>query len=154
MRKILILIGLIVFLSAKVINVYPNSENVYKNAKAGDTIYFNDGVYKNEMVIKCKGNKNAYITITGAKNAKIKNTLKINGSYLIIKNLNLKGDNNLITYNEAIKHWWEKNKKYDKKGMLIRGHHLIIKDNTIGYFPGAGIKITGRSDYITINHNK
>ena len=31
--------------------------------------------------------------------------------------------------------------------------HIVVEDSAFGYFPSSGLKVTGKSDYITIRHN-
>ncbi|GAX88283.1 hypothetical protein LNAT_P1579 [Lebetimonas natsushimae] len=129
---------------------------ICKEASGGDVIYFHNGIYNIHFpIIKCKGNSKAYITIAPypGDEVTIRSNWIIKGNYLLIKGLNFKGYAEKIKYKNVISSWWNPPKKYKITGLLIKGHHITIKNNAIGCYPGAGIKVTGHSDYIKIYHN-
>ena len=158
---ILILLLINLNLEAKEFNLYPeDNPNKIKKichvAKSGDIIYLNSGVYaKRFPLIKCKGNQNAPVTITAKKGASvtIRGSWKIHGNYLVISHLNFRGYSDNLNYNDVIGQWWKPTKNINRIGMLITGHHITLKDNSIGYFTASGVKFTKKSDYITVNHN-
>lgn len=159
MKKIFLGIGLLsaTLVFGKTIEITP--KNVYqikkllKNAKAGDEIVFEDGVYKRVPKIKVSGNKANPITIKASDKVLIKNPVFIKGDYLVIKNLYIKGNADKITYNQVIKQWWNPSNEIKKSGLYIEGRHVLVKDNVICNFPGSGLRIIKKSDYVTVKHN-
>lgn len=159
--KYFILLLFLMSMDANGFNIYPHDnprkiKQICKAARGGDAIYFNEGVYTGQFPwIECSGNESAPIIITAKKgaNVTIRNPWTIKGNYLVISHLNFKGDSDSLDYDDVIKEWWQPSKRLKRFGMLINGHHITLRDNTVGYFPSAGIKVKGRSDYITIDHN-
>ena len=159
--KYLLLLLVLMNLEAKEFNIYPqdNPKKIKKICKAaggGDIIYLNDGVYTKQFPqLKCNGNKNAPLIITAKKDAKvsIRNPWRIKGNYLLISHLNFRGHSDSLKYDDVIKQWWKPSKSLKRIGILIDGHHITLRDNTIGYFTASGIKFKGKSDYLTIDHN-
>ena len=159
--KFLILFLLFLNIEAREFYLYPQDnphkiKHICKKANGGDIIYLHEGIYTKKFpLIKCSGNKNAPIIITAKKGEKvfIRKSWKIKGNYLTISNLNFKGYSENLKYDDVIKEWWNPSKKLKQYGIFINGHHITLQDNTVGYFPSTGVKIKGKSDYITIKHN-
>lgn len=158
---IFIFLLLSINVEAKEFNLHPQDnpdkiKKICQVAHGGDIIYLGNGVYTKDFpTIKCKGNQNKPLTITAKKEASvtIRSSWKIHGNYLLISHLNFRGYSDSLNYDDVIKQWWKPTKKIRRIGMLITGHHITLKDNTIGYFTASGIKFTGKSDYISVNHN-
>jgi len=159
MRILIFLILNLVLLNAQKYNIYPNNvkqiKEICSNIEGGDIIYLREGIYNYIPNIKCSGNSKKFVKISAYPNEKviIKDSVRINGNYLIISNLNLKGNSESLNYDEVISQWWNPSKEINKNGLIVEGHHIIIRNNTIGYFPASGLRVTNNSDYITIHHN-
>ena len=159
--KYLILFLLIISSDAREFNLFPQSDpmeikKICKVARGGDVIYFNEGVYtKRFPKITCNGREDAAVVITAKKgaNVTIRSPWRIRGNYLVISHLNFRGYNDSMKYPDVIRQWWRPGKRLKKTGILINGHHITLKENTVGYFPASGIKFKGKSDYLTIDHN-
>ena len=160
MKKLLILSIFFGILIAKEYEITPQHihrlKKICQKIKPGDEIILKGGIYNKKFpVITCSGSSKADVTIKAKKNEKvtIKKGWEIKASYLTIKNLNFKGNNNSLNYKKVIKHWWNPTPKMRKSGLLIEGSHITLENNIIGNFPGVGVKFKGKSDYLTINHN-
>jgi len=156
MKKIFFLLPLVIF--AQEYTITPNSVNQIKKIcnkiKPGDEIILKSGIYTQKFpIIKCKGSKNANVTIKADGKVTIKKGWIVKGKYLTIENLNFKGNNDNLDYKKVIKNWWHPKPFMRQIGMLIEGDHITLKNNIIGNFPGAGVKFKGKSDYLTIDHN-
>ncbi len=159
MKKLILGIGILsaTLIFGKTIEITPKNayqiKKLLKNAKPGDEIVFEDGIYKRIPKIKISGNKANPIVIRGSEKTLIKNPVFIKGDYLIIKNLYLKGNADKINYNQVIKEWWNPSNEIKKSGLYIEGRHVLVKDNVICNFPGSGLRIIKKSDYVTVKHN-
>jgi len=160
MKPILILAGTFASLSAAIYTISPDSvseiSTICRRAQGGDTIYLHGGVYTRPFpVIRCRGDAHAAITLTArpGEQVTIRVPWRVRGAYLHITGLNFRGESDRIDYRTVIEQWWNPGRKIRTMGLLVRGHHIRITDNTVGYFPASGIKITGESDYLTIRHN-
>ncbi len=159
MKELILGIGILsaTLIFGKTIEITPKNtyqiKKLLKNAKPGDEIVFEDGIYKRIPKIKISGNKANPIVIRGGEKALIKNPVFIKGDYLIIKNLYIKGNSDKINYNQVIKEWWNPSNEIKKSGLYIEGRHVLVKDNVICNFPGSGLRIIKKSDYVTVKHN-
>ncbi len=159
MKKLILGIGILsaTLIFGKTIEITPKNayqiKKLLKNAKPGDEIVFEDGIYKRIPKIKISGNKANPIVIRGGEKTLIKNPVFIKGDYLIIKNLYIKGNADKINYNQVIKEWWNPSNEIKKSGLYIEGRHVLVKDNVICNFPGSGLRIIKKSDYVTVKHN-
>ncbi len=159
MKKLILGIGILsaTLIFGKTIEITPKNayqiKKLLKNAKPGDEIVFEDGIYKRIPKIKISGNKANPIVIRGSEKTLIKNPVFIKGDYLIIKNLYIKGNADKINYNQVIKEWWNPSNEIKKSGLYIEGRHVLVKDNVICNFPGSGLRIIKKSDYVTVKHN-
>jgi len=81
--------------------------------------------------------------------------LGVMGSYIDIEGFEIEGMSQEITYEDAIKHWWEDTSYYNGNGMLIDGVGNIIHNNIIHDVSGAGmgVKNEGVVDNLTIKEN-
>ncbi len=159
MRYLIILL-MFVGLEAREFNLYPQNvkkiKKICKEARGGDVIYLNSGTYTDKFPkIKCSGSEGAPIVITAKKGAKVtvRSSWRINGNYLTISNLNFRGYSDSFNYSDVIKQWWKPKKSLKNIGLLVNGHHITLKDNTIGYYTASGAKFKGGCDYITVDHN-
>ena len=158
---VLILVLLFVSVEAREFTLYPEDnpgkiKKICKVARGGDVIYFNSGIYRKRFPqIKCSGNADAPITLTAAKGAKvtIAGSWRIKGNYLCISHLDFRGKSDSLSYSDVISQWWRPGKALRSIGILVNGHHVTLKGNTIGYYTASGIKFKGKSDYITLKHN-
>ncbi len=80
-----------------------------------------------------------------------------NSEYTIIKGFEVKGENQSITYEQAIANWWNDEALYSGTGIRISDgdestHHIIIKDNIVHDTPAGGIK-AGSAAHITLQNN-
>ncbi len=159
MKKLILGIGILstTLIFGKTIEITPKNayqiKKLLKNAKPGDEIIFEDGIYKRIPKIKISGNKANPIVIRGGEKTLVKNPVFIKGDYLIIKNLYIKGNADKINYNQVIKEWWNPSNEIKKSGLYIEGRHVLVKDNVICNFPGSGLRIIKKSDYVTVKHN-
>jgi len=154
-------------------NPFYSPEKLCKNSPTLEdvTFYYRGGVYYNRgfetnnpkpyFAFKCNGTKNHMIYIKPWGNEKVKFKfdsnygLAIRGNYIDIKDFEIEGMNQKITYEDAIKHWWIDKSYYNGSGIQISGignivHNLIIHDT-----PGAGITIKKNSvtEDLTIKDN-
>ena len=146
--------------SAQVFYVNPKTvkklRKICREAGPGDTIVFEGGVYKKVPRITCSGAKGNSIVITssGYRPAVIRGPVFVKGNYLKIENLYFRGYGDRLNYREAINHWWHPTKKVFKpSGLKIVGKHILIENNAFCYSVGRGLRVTGKSNYVTIRHN-
>ena len=119
------------------------------SVEQGENIYIRGGRYNNPgkkmTVAGCKGgeNKKQYITVRPWGNEQAR--IDFNGSsgiavrnseYTIIEGFEVKGENQSITYEQAIANWWNNEALYSGTGIRINDgdeltHHIIIKDNIV-----------------------
>ncbi len=96
MKKLILGIGILsaTLIFGKTIEITPKNayqiKKLLKNAKPGDEIVFEDGIYKRIPKIKISGNKANPIVIRGGEKTLIKNPVFIKGDYLIIKEMPIK----------------------------------------------------------------
>ncbi len=136
-------------------------------------IYIRGGVYKNkgfgeslengsfQLIKDCSGVSDRYIHIKPWKEERVillsdgAAVFAIrNSSYISIENLELKGVADKISFEDALKYWWESKPYYKGSGISINRecHHIHLKNNIIHDFPGAGIAIHN-SDAIKVENN-
>ncbi len=148
----------------------------------GDNVYIMNGTYQqpntsntNDIILDVTrdGELGAYITYMPYPNASpiieskgFKwNAIKVNASYIIVKDLVLYGDNQALSLSEAkaveVDHRaggddWDGYSKFQMNGISVSGdrdpHHVEIRGCTVHDFPGGGIG-GGDCDYITIANN-
>ena len=159
-RVLLFLAFFLMFVEARIYTVTPESvhtiKKICRKASGGDILYLRGGVYTHAFpTIRCSGLPNNKFLITPYPGEKV--TIRvpwvIEANYLQISGLNFKGDSEAIDYDQVIDQWWNPSRAIRTTGMMIRGHHILLENNAIGYFPASGVKITGKSDYLTIRHN-
>jgi len=161
MRVFLLITVLFAFLYSKEFEITPKSvkriKKICQEASGDDVVYLRGGVYTRRFpTIKCSGRDGRYIKITSYPDERviIKSSWVIKGDFLDIGSLSFVGNNQKLNYSRVIKQWWNPKKELKRGGILVKkGHHLKIHDCAVGYFPASGVKITGKSDYIEINHN-
>ena len=160
MRKMTVLLVSVIALFAKEYIVTPQNVShlsaICKKAHGGDTIYLKGGIYtKLPRKIDCRGGKDHYLHLKAYPGQKpvLKKGLRIKGAWLMIEGLAFEGNNQELGYEDAIRHWWRPTKAMKNFGLFVQGHHIVIKDSVFGNFPMYGLKISGKSDYITIKHN-
>ena len=163
MRSILTVLSIFFAVSqafAQVFYVNPKTvkklREICREAGPGDTIVFEEGIYKRVPWITCNGAEGNPIVITslGEKPAVIKAPVVVKGNYLKIENLYFRGYGDELNYEEVINHWWHPTKKVFKpSGLKVTGNHILIENNGFCYSVGSGLRVTGNSNYITIKHN-
>ena len=160
MKYLKLLVAASLTLSAKSVVLTPHTfyaiNKVCKNVQGGDTIYLKGGFYsKSPRTIKCSGEENLPLTIASypGEVAIIKNGLKLKGNWLRLQNLHFRGNSDKFRYTKVIQQWWHPSKALSQKGLLLQGKHIVINSCAFGNFPAAGLKITGKSDDITIKHS-
>ena len=52
-----------------------------------------------------------------------------------------------MTYEEALADWWIGSRLYNGNGIVIKGHHINVRDNIVHDTAGSAIYING-GDYI------
>ncbi|WP_328485231.1 right-handed parallel beta-helix repeat-containing protein [Streptomyces zaomyceticus] len=144
------------------------------SAGPGDTVSIMNGTYSerskgsNVLTVKRSGRPGAPITFTAHPGhkpvihpVKAWNGISVHGaSYIAIKNLEVKGNNNALTLAGAERDakkgdptyntnciWAEPNKTTGAKP-----HHIDIVGNTVHHCPGLGIGSRG-ADYMTVDRN-
>ena len=135
---------------------FSHINKVCQAAHGGDRIVLRGGIYKEvPRRIHCQGEKGSYLTITSYKDEKpiITKGVRLKGAWLRIEGLAFEGNSDTLGYDEVIRHWWRPTKAMRNFGLFVQGHHILIQNNVFGHFPAYGLKITGKSDYITIEHN-
>ena len=160
MKHLLLFFSAITALNATDYSITPQSidkiTQICKVAKAGDNIYLRAGVYEKAFPhIRCSGSSQGAVNLTAYPNEQvtIRSAWRVKGNYLSISNLNFKGKSDELNYESVIRQWWKPSKKLRQIGLYIEGHHIDVKNNTLGYYPSSGLKISGKSDYLTIEHN-
>ncbi len=141
----------------------------------GDTVYVMDGTYTHPdpdnsiLTIRNSGTPSAWITYKAypGDHPKLKsknwNAINVQGaSYIVVDGFTLEGNNDNITLDYALSQKDNlSNPATSGNGIGIQGrssqkgdnsHHIIIRNNEIYKFGGAGIYSRG-GDYITIENN-
>ncbi len=140
----------------------------------GDTVFIMNGLYTASTTITTAGAANQYITYKpypGTSpliyiSGNIWNAIIVNASYIVLQGLELKGDNDNITYTEAYNAYTlaynggSPNGKYNTNGISIGGpntqslfpNHVTIRNCKIHDFPGGGLSSI-QADYTTIEGN-
>ncbi len=135
---------------------FSHINKVCQVAHGGDRIVLRGGIYKEvPRRIHCRGEKGSYLAITRYEDEKpiITKGIRLKGAWLKIEGLAFEGNSNALRYDEVIRHWWRPTKAMRNFGLHLQGHHILIQNNIFGHFPAYGLKIAGKSDYITIEHN-
>lgn len=160
MKLLLTLITLTLSLTATSYTLTPESfrtiNQVCTHAKGGETIYLRGGTYTTApRSIKCSGSPHHPLTITAypGETPLIQKGWRLKGAWLHLKGLHFVGDNRSLNYQKVINQWWHPTKALRQSGLHLQGHHIVVEDSAFGYFPASGLKVTGKSDYITIRHN-
>ena len=157
----LILLLLLITTHAREFHLYPEDpprklKRLCHKAYGGDVIYLHKGVYTQPFPkIVCYGSTEAPLTITAYQSQRVvlRQGLRIKGAYLLVSHLHFRGYSDRLHYEDVIRQWWRPRKNLRRGGLLISGHHITLRDNTVGYFTASGIKFKGKSDYLTIDHN-
>lgn len=129
---------------------------ICREAGGGDIIYLRGGIYDHApKTIRCAGGKNSFLTIAAypGETPIIKTGWRIKGRWLHLKGLHFRGDADSLDYDNVIDHWWRPTKAMRQGGLQAQVRHLVIEDCAFGYFPSYGLKVTKKSDYVTIHHN-
>ena len=160
MKRLIFLTALSVTLMARNYTLTPQTfhtiNDICRKAEGRDTIYLKGGIYDTAPnTIQCTGGKNAFLTITAypGETPVIKKGWYIKGRWLHLKSLHFQGDADSLDYDDGIDHWWHPTKKMQQRGLNAQVRHLLIEDCAFGCFPSYGLKITKKSDYVTIRHN-
>lgn len=155
----------------------------------GDTVFIMDGIYdrnkasyKDIYILKLtqnhSGEEDRYITYKAfpghhpviAPTGRIWTTVMINASYIIFDGIEIKGDNQNLTYEDALESYrlattsglWDDYKiaPYNTTGLSIGGlgkeseapTHVIIRNCIVHDLPGGGIGAS-QADYVTFENN-
>ncbi|TRW17342.1 choice-of-anchor Q domain-containing protein [Glacieibacterium frigidum] len=148
--------------------------------KPGDVVLIGGGVYEGDpkargegsalLTIRASGKPGAWITwkAKAGETPELRprqwSGIQIHGSYHVIEGLTLIGGNDEVTLVEALAaaRVSPKQSRYNTNGIFVEGrpnapdakpHHVIIRRNTVGKMPGAGI-VAIEADHITIEDNK
>jgi len=138
-------------------------------------IYVMEGIYRNKDfgTSNNKNHKNKIIWLNGVANLKIlgypgstKPILEFDGpgaiiggsktspvSNIEIANLEIRGPNRNINWQEAMDDRLTKSSYYNGRGIAIwAGHHIYLHDLVVHDCPASGLRVN-RGDYITISNN-
>ncbi len=146
-------------------------------SQAGDTIFIMKGTYLNTaqnavLTHKKSGLPSKWITFKNFKTDKpvlsfnAWHGIKIEGSYVTIDGLTIRGNNSYVTLDQALNQskscknpgGTDYEAKYNGNGIYTDGragnrvHHITVKNCTIYECGGSGIQ-TVQSDYVTIENN-
>ena len=150
-------------------------------AKPGDKVNIMNGTYtsKSGPILNLKpqhsGTEGNYITYRAYNGHKpviyasdnVWNAVQINASYIIVDGLELKGDNENLTYAAAKKAYDDAKAgtaspqgKYNTNALTIGGskkdsqlpHHVVVRNCVAHDFPGAGLNAI-QADYIRLENN-
>lgn len=148
-------------------------------AVPGDTVFIMNGSYVPATTIQLlkSGTADKYITYKAYPGHKPKfffsgsiwNAVSINGSYVVLEGLEFEGNNQALTYADALASFNDKQAggtnnslyaTYNMNGVSIGGpntdskfpHHVVIRNCKIHDFPGGGLGAI-QSDYITFDGN-
>ncbi len=148
-------------------------------ASPGDTVFLMNGNYVPITTIKLlkSGTADKYITYKAYKAHSPKflfagsfwNAVSINGSYIIVEGIEFQGNNQNLTYQDALASYNDKvaggnnndlYATYNMNGVSIGGpgtdskfpHHIIVRNCKIHNFPGGGLGAI-QADYVTFEGN-
>ncbi len=160
MKTLFLILTFTLTLFAKSYTLTPESflsiNKVCTEATGGDTIYLKGGIYTTApRAIRCSGSRNHALTIAAypGETPVIRKGWQLKGAWLHLKGLHFVGENRSLDYQVVIDQWWRPGKALHASGLYLEGHHIVVEDSAFGYFPSSGLKVTGRSDYVTIRHN-
>ena len=145
----------------------------------GDTVFIMNGSYLPTTTIQLlkSGTADKYITYKAYKGHSPKflfsgafwNAVSINGSYIVVEGIEFQGNNQNLTYNDALASYNDKlgggtnnslYATYNMNGISIGGpnteskfpHHIVIRNCKIHDFPGGGLSSI-QADYNTFEGN-
>ncbi|RYC70965.1 right-handed parallel beta-helix repeat-containing protein [Spirosoma sordidisoli] len=148
-------------------------------ATPGDTVFIMNGSYIPATTIQLlkSGTEGKYITYKAYPghapkfifSGSIWNAVSINGSYLVLEGIEFQGNNQNLTYADALASYNDKQAggtnndryaTYNMNGISIGGprtdskfpHHVVIRNCKIHDFPGGGLSAI-QTDYITFDGN-
>ena len=148
-------------------------------AAPGDTVFIMNGSYVPATTISLikSGTADKYITYKAYPGHKPKfffsgsfwNAVSINGSYIVLEGLELEGNNQALTYADALASYTDKlaggtnnslYATYNMNGITIGGpaaeskfpHHVVIRNCKVHDFPGGGLTSI-QADYNTFEGN-
>lgn len=148
-------------------------------ASPGDTVFIMNGNYFPATTIQLlkSGTANKYITYKAYKghspkfsfSGAIWNAVSINGSYIVVEGIEFQGNNQNLTYADALASYNDKvaggsnnnlYATYNMNGISIGGpaaeskfpHHIVIRNCKIHDFPGGGLSAI-QTDYTTFEGN-
>ncbi len=160
MKTVIFFFLLIGTMSAETFILTPETNDLLpkfcRRAQGGDTIYLRGGTYTRPFTrLKCRGCPQHPIHISAwpGETVTIRGSWRVIGDYLRISGLHFRGDADTFHYPEVIAQWWRPTRAIRRIGLFIQGHHIRLDHNAIGFYPASGVKFTGRSDYLTIDHN-
>mmetsp|Transcript_27583 Transcript_27583/g.41731 ORF Transcript_27583/g.41731 Transcript_27583/m.41731 type:complete len:585 (-) Transcript_27583:1085-2839(-) len=136
-------------------------------------IYVMDGLYRNNYYGQSLNHNNKIVNLNNVQDLKIigigdqRPILEFDGpggifggsasnpiANIEISNLEIRGPNEDITWEEAMQNRIIKRTHYNGRGIAIwAGHHIYIHDMVVHHCPASGIRVN-RGDYITISHNE
>lgn len=149
-------------------------------AAPGDTVFIMNGTYVPVSTIQLlkSGTADNYITYkaypghtpTVNFSGSLWNAVSINGSYIVLEGIEFQGNNQNLTYADALASFNDKlgggtndnlYATYNMNGVSIGGpntesifpHHVVIRTCKIHDFPGGGLGAI-QADYITFDGNK
>ncbi len=148
-------------------------------AAPGDTVFVMNGSYVPAITIKLlkSGTPGKYITYKAYPghtpkflfSGSIWNAVSINGSYLVVEGIEFQGNNQTLTYADALASYNDKlaggtnnslYATYNMNGITIGGpaaeskfpHHVVIRNCKVHDFPGGGLNAI-QTDYVTFEGN-
>ena len=148
-------------------------------AAPGDTVFIMNGNYLPNTTIQLNksGSEGKYITYKAYKGHSPKfsflgafwNAVSINASYIVVDGIEFQGNNQNLTYNDALASYNDKlaggnnnslYATYNMNGISIGGpaaeskfpHHIIIRNCKVHDFPGGGLSSI-QADYTTFEGN-
>lgn len=148
-------------------------------AAPGDTVFIMNGTYVPSATIQLvkSGTADKYITYKAypghspkfSFSGSLWNAMSINGSYIVVEGIDFQGNNQNLTYADALTSFNDKQAggtnndlyaTYNTNGITIGGprteskfpHHVVIRNCKVHDFPGGGLNSI-QADYTTFEGN-